>query len=434
MSEKYIFYGASRNAEGILNSNVKRNVKPPFTIKLPTLEDGLCFVDKDPRKIGAPFLGLPVLSLENALNLYPATKIYLTLKNADFIASAVADLVKYGILKDRIINFNHEKMLSCPLLENFIVCGYHEGAFGGFAGTDCGIHSLKSCCSDFGKNNIEIVKITDSLVSSFNTFLDLREETFNNLLTGNRCKCTGCIQLRSNANYYLPKYFSYVIFNELGRCNAKCSYCNYQERLGRNVNSDIDFIQFFDLVKSYGFDKENGIVELANGEITIHPQKQKIYNYLDDYIVMFLTNGLVFDEEIHKKMMNGRGIIFLSIDSGTTETYKRIKGVNGYERVVENLKKYNHCRKGTLNLKYILLPGLNDNVSDLNGFIELCSDLTVSSAFIACNLTLKHEDYNNEKSKFALNYLVDGLQKRSIPIEIYSDMLKKLTNTDRLCS
>ena len=424
MSEKYIFYGVSRSAEGILNSNKKTS---PY-VNLPTIKNGLCFVDKDIRKIGSSFLGLQILSLQDALNQYPKAEIYLTIKNANVITSVITDLEEYGIGRDSIINLKYNKMLSCPYIEDFIVCGYHEGAFGGFAGTDCGRHSLKSCCSDYGKNNVEIVEIADSLESSFNRFLELREESFKNLLAGDSCKCTGCMQLRNNANYFLPKHFSYAIFNELGKCNIKCSYCNYLARIGRNVSDDIDFMQFFDLVKMYGFDKENGIVELCNGEITVHPQKQQIYDYLDDYTVMFITNGLIFDEEIHKKMTTERGIINVSIDSGSASTFKRVKGVDGYERVVGNLEKYNQNRKGIMNLKYILLPGINDEITDLDNFIDLCSDLTVSSAHISCNLNLQYKDYNNEKTKFSINYLIDKLRAHSIPFEIYSSMLKNLAD------
>ena len=55
---------------------------------------------------------------------------------------------------------------------------------------------------------------------------------------------------------------------------------------------------------------------------------------------MFLTNGIVYDEEIRKRMMNGTAILNVSIDSGDCKKLLKIKGIDAFSRVVEIISSY----------------------------------------------------------------------------------------------
>jgi wyosine [tRNA(Phe)-imidazoG37] synthetase (radical SAM superfamily) len=409
MAKKIIFYGAGEHAAKILGDNplIKAMPAPP------PLEDGVCFVDIDVKKHGTFYLNLPVVSPETALAEYGRADIYITIADYETNHGICQRLIQMGVDEGRIIN---GARLSCPYLENFIVCGYHEGAFDGKAGYDSGSHSLKSCCSDYGKNSVAFIPIGNDLAESFCEFIKLRDDTINRLNKGEPTKCDGCIELK-----FWPRSseFSYVIFNELGVCNCKCEYCNYEERLGRDTSADTDFIQLMKLVASYGFDA-NGMVELCNGEITIHPQKKAFYEAVKGYRVMFLTNGLIYDEFIQSKLEDGSGILNLSIDCGTRETFKKVKGIDGFDRVVRNLKQYARNRKGVLNLKFIVLPGVNDNFEDIDGFIKLCLELDATNAHISHNLCLSYKDYDTERTASAVCYMLNKLKESSVPFEIYS--------------
>lgn len=310
--------------------------------------------------------------------------------------------------------------LSCHYLDSFIVCGYHEGAFHGRAGRDIGGTSLKSCCSDYGKNSVQAIPIVDGdLEKAFAAFIELRDDTIARLNNNEPTACDGCPELKFiDASDKMR--FSYVIFNEMGICNCKCCYCNHQERLGRNVSGDVDFVHLMQLVRDYGFDDSEGIVELCNGEITVNPNKKKIYESIADCRIMFITNGLVFDDFIKTKLENGGGIINLSIDCGTRKTFAKVKGMDAFDKVVNNLKRYSDAGKGILNLKYILLPGINDNRRDIKGFVELCSILNVASAHISHDLRLSYSDYDNKRTASALRLLLGMLKRKSIKFEVYS--------------
>lgn len=411
MNEQILIYGAGNNAKILWgDGKCDESIKKVF-------ENAVGFIDKDPNKKDTIYLGKPVYSIEEGIMKYPKAQIYVSIYVNDDACKEVYDsLIRVGVQHSQILNIRQ----TCNYLEYFLVCGNHEAAFGGKVGDDAGCHSFKPCCSDYGKNQVDYVVIEDNLEDSFNKYLILRNEILSKLKNAEPCCCTDCPMLRWTVDT-ISKKFYYLIFNEMGRCNCKCSYCNYQERLGRDVSNDVDIVELYNILCEKGFDKQEGIIELCNGEITIHPDKKRIYEELQDIKIMFLTNGLVKDDEIAKRMKNGDGILNVSIDAGTRETFLAVKGVDAFERVRDNLRFYATNKKGKIYLKYILLPGTNDNENDIKEFVNFCKELSVDAAHISYNLNLEYSDYNNAKIIKALKMLVNLLKDGGIPYEIYSE-------------
>ena len=94
-------------------------------------------------------------------------------------------------------------------------------------------------------------------------------------------------------------------------------------------------------------------------------------------------------------MRDGRVILLLtSLDAGTRETFKAIKRVDRFDRVVENLKKY-PTDKTRLMLKYIFLEGVNDNEADIDGYYEIVKD-TGGIISLSANLTTPYTEKMKE--------------------------------------
>lgn len=68
-------------------------------------------------------------------------------------------------------------------------------------------------------------------------------------------------------------------------------------------------------------------------------------------------------------------MIYCSVDAGTVETFRKVKGVDGFDRVCENLREY--AKHGPVILKYILLDGINHTDQDLKGFFKLADEVAV---------------------------------------------------------
>jgi MoaA/NifB/PqqE/SkfB family radical SAM enzyme len=128
-------------------------------------------------------------------------------------------------------------------------------------------------------------------------------------------------------------------------------------------------------------DKFGDLIEWANlsdGEITVLPHRDKLLDlFLEKHWgCTILTNALRYNEKVAELVKRGESYLNISLDSGTVETYHKVKGVNAFDVVVQNIEKYaeKHAR---IELKYILLPGLNDSYEDINGFIEICTRIHV---------------------------------------------------------
>lgn len=134
--------------------------------------------------------------------------------------------------------------------------------------------------------------------------------------------------------------------------------------------------------------------QVASGEVTIHPYKKRMLELMKDKTSKFLTNCFIYDNQIAEILKsNPHSCINLSIDAGTAETWHKVKGVNNFRNVLENLSKYsNSCiSPEQITLKYIILPGINDNKNDYQGVIDIMKKLKIKSLIISRDNRFKIE-------------------------------------------
>jgi molybdenum cofactor biosynthesis enzyme MoaA len=121
------------------------------------------------------------------------------------------------------------------------------------------------------------------------------------------------------------------------------------------------------------YDTEKFIIQLANGEFCAN----KHYNEMLDILlstkwqIILLSNFSLYREKLATLMETGRiKRLIVSIDAGTRETFKAVKGNDRFDIVCENLKKY-PVHRTNLQLKYVFIEGMNDNETDVDGFYEI---------------------------------------------------------------
>jgi adenine C2-methylase RlmN of 23S rRNA A2503 and tRNA A37 len=110
--------------------------------------------------------------------------------------------------------------------------------------------------------------------------------------------------------------------------------------------------------------------------------------------------------------------------AGTRKKKKKIKGVDAFGKVCENLRRYS--ANGFVHLKYIILPGVNDSEADINGFIELCGNLNIK----AVDVTRDRYDGRSltDHAIGMVARMLNGLQK--IGVCAYAPDYIFLTRTD----
>jgi pyruvate-formate lyase-activating enzyme len=347
-----VFFGASNYAETVFG-DLNKKYAP------------VAYGDNDPKKQGTRFMGLPVLSLREIEASYPDCRFFITTSEC-IMPSVMTSLVDGGVAPSRIINFEESKRYkSCIWLETTLRFNPLHLAF---------------CCSDFGKNKTPSIELgANAYDKTMQNFFATRDRIIEelNLPIGADVKnpCLGCINIR-DALWYTDRRIRSVAFSHDTFCNFSCSYCCVPKDGKDYPLSDIEnSLGLFRFMKKNNIIDTNTEIYLVSGEITTHPMRDVMLAEVRDNPCCIFTNASVFSKKIDELLSMGRSKVYVSIDAGTRETFAKVKGVDAFDRVCENLARYSAGGDRFVHLKYILLPGLNDSEEDIDGFITLCDRL-----------------------------------------------------------
>lgn len=211
-------------------------------------------------------------------------------------------------------------------------------------------------------------------------------------------------------------------------CQLKCIYCeHHKNKISQNYKKQIHIKYLKEIINMIEWVQNNGMLandirySLSGGEITIHPDKKMIYNIVNNKICSFISNCLIYDEYIVANLAaNPESRINFSIDSGTPETWYKVKGINNFEKVLENFAKYAKSRRKPeqIYLKYIILPGINDNLKDYYGVLEIIKKNEIKQLHISRDFkNVFHNIFGTDSDKNlteAAGYLVALLIKNKI--------------------
>jgi uncharacterized radical SAM superfamily Fe-S cluster-containing enzyme len=393
-----IFYGAGKYAMANFSRWVEKGIAP------------VCFVDQDKnkhyKKIELPGGGgISIYSLDYALSEWPDSEIYLTV-GLDLLGKTTKLLSKINnIGLDRIKYPDPvEWRMGCKFI------GTRIQFFGDKFGT---------CCAGSSK----------VLLYSENYDMNLQKyrQYCNNLLAdlrlGKKTSCEKCAQLRYDLWLVEPR-LEVVGFDtafDEDRCNFNCIYCGVKKRMDSKSykQSLIGFLHKFEKESSGGYMQ----IVLASGEISVSPYCDEVLGIIakNQWSADIFTNASVFNQKLSDLMSLGLAQIQVSMDAGTPKTFAAIKGADCWNKVVANLRRYASSAKSPkqIALKYILLPGINDNMADVDGFAELAYQLR-ASVFISCDARIVNEPLNKGVIDIALR-LIRICKERRIKISLVSE-------------
>jgi len=344
-----IFYGAGIYASRNLEQWVLYGIFP------------VCFADSNetrhntkmriPVSINMEFDILPVF---DALDRYPEAFIYITTDPKTY--DNVYDfLVSEGVSAERI----GAPPMNCPFIGRLISVKYPN---------------LATCCDN---DYSELIPIVGNIGENVRKYYEYCEQLKNELNEGRLTSCTGCPALRPGCSEEKHKirevYFAHGLSGATN-CNFKCCYCgaglHYSKKYKEQSENIIDIMRWF---------VENEDVKIAyysSGEISVSPYKSEIIKLLREsgWEGEVFTNAFIYVEELSDLLAEMKYKLNVSLDSGTTESFAKIKGVDGFERVVKNIEKY-ASSGGKIRLKYIVLEGINCEKPDLDGFIQIAKNI-----------------------------------------------------------
>lgn len=146
-------------------------------------------------------------------------------------------------------------------------------------------------------------------------------------------------------------------------CNLNCEWCTDKELRKNGATLDVQVIEkLFREFWRHG----TGVTIEGGGEPTTHPEFKRI---LDIGREMNLDMGLISNGVTDiSDCVDRLKWIRVSLDSSTCEEYKREKGVDCFERVLENLEKMSKARdsrKTFIGVGYVLTTRNQSNLIDL---------------------------------------------------------------------
>lgn len=309
---------------------------------------------------------------------------------------AEVNRLRQSSLRSQLALANDTTYHSCVSLEEFHL--YFNGRI------DTGEKCLSLCCEP--TENIPGLALYETAEESVKKIAVLREQiieesirlSLQGIEVSNESRrlssdCTRCAEFKLkdwSGQDGLIHYINMSMYP--APCQSKCIYCFITESGEVTFDKQLHkegYEKVFDIItlaQKKDMISDDALWQISTGEITIHPFRDRIFSLVKDKKARFFTNCFIYSEHIAGNLAsNPSSSINFSIDCGTPETWHKIKGIDNFDTVIDNLKKYRICgvRPSQIILKYIVLPGINDNPDEYLALIEIMNVMGIEHLCIA---------------------------------------------------
>ncbi len=284
------------------------------------------------------------------------------------------------------------KYLSCWNLRNYIHYSFFE-------------HS-KICCLHGRSPWIDLTESQTPLED----FLNFRNGIESTLNSGRDCICTNCPKLTYDS-WGSDSRFSSIALYPSPRCNINCYYCSNEchKPLDRGYDWN-DAIERLNQFLQTGLLYNWCSVEFIGGEPMFIPGFDNCVNYILDYMsspIFVTTNSSIFSPAVARGLRAGRIVMRTSLDAGTRETFKAIKGCDLFDTTVSAIGKYAECSPSAVRVKYIILPE-NRNNKDCDAFLRKMREFGLFSVEIDFNIFDEPDSSSIESFIFAGQFIAQA--------------------------
>jgi organic radical activating enzyme len=235
--------------------------------------------------------------------------------------------------------------------------------------------------------------VDDDLDFSQITFDELhnaRTSLYEGINDGTRKECDGCKYLmEKDESDICVGPVENVILHPYTTCNLRCSYCYFTDKeLGAAFDQHkAHIVPVLENFYNSGILKKNFFsLSLGGGEPAFVRDLKETLDFLsskwEHSSFVLISNSSIKQKvpyviESLNSTPNVTKTLITSIDCGTRETYKRMRGRDLFIDSVENIQTY--ATSGVfadITLKYILLEdGTNDSPDDVFGFARFVKDI-----------------------------------------------------------
>lgn len=189
-------------------------------------------------------------------------------------------------------------------------------------------------------------------------------------------QCEGCFELQER-DWDDADYINHLTAGHIMKCNSRCVYCP----IGRipdchNREQDVDMKPIIVELLDKNLLKFNGSLRFVGGEPTLMKEFDWLVELFSKHNVPEIyvpTSAIRLSKSLCKALEKvDSAAIVMSVDSGTKETFEKVKGTKFFDVVNKNMKIYlQHSRKKDFVIsKFILFTNYNDTAAEIYNWLK----------------------------------------------------------------
>ena len=267
---------------------------------------------------------------------------------------------------------------------------------------------IPCCCSPVHDYQSHFLSDFDGKEFYLEEYLKKREQYIQQFKSGNiPPSCIGCHKVQEK-EWDETSRINRIIITNRTKCSCDCVYCSLvttsnQTKQELNTRKVYDILPVLYDLYSKSMIKEGCTITVAGGECCEYPDGELEYilylALLLDCKLEILSSGMFYSNTIKGALKSGKCVLKISVDSGTKTTFEKIKRVKTYKQTWKNIKKYiidsSRNKSSFVSIKYIIIPGINDNLKEAKSFIEKCKKVGCKNIELAVEYIwfYKHKDF-----------------------------------------
>lgn len=301
-------------------------------------------------------------------------------------------------------------------------------------GISIDVDSIKACClsRDFDKGQLMIVPKYENNKIFWDDLLNKKSKQRKMQREADLPACEGCYNLREE-DWDEENYISYINFDHWNECNSKCLYCGVRNYKPKTKNNVLNAVK--ELIKSGKF-RNTGEITFQGGEPTVLKEFEPLLKLFikEGSKVRIHSSGILFSRAIRDGLKKGAVCVVISPDSAFPDTYRRIKSVDKSNKVWENIKHYgknlNEELKRAVKVKYIIIPGINDTVEEIDEFLRRIKEYGIKSVIVDIEYTYANRNTGNISPHVYMltDYIENFANRNNIDFDLYDSAKYAILN------
>ena len=195
------------------------------------------------------------------------------------------------------------------------------------------------------------------------------------------------------------------------RCNSKCEFCHFWRDKTLQKISDA---QFENVKKNLDDLKKIGVkfIDFTGGEPLLNKELPQILSYAKKlgFFVKLSTNGFLYPSRANE-LKNFTSRIYFSFDTTSKEEYKKIRGIDGYNKLIDSIKIAKDLKENIC----LLYTATNENIKNIDDIVNFGKENKITIYIHPCFSYFNNKALNAENIDIIKKYFWYPYVRMNLP-------------------